>query len=183
MGFGGGTQTFFLGVCTQSPSKGPMSHTPIEWGVRNNTNSNKPDKTPPLIPIAWARENKIVFDFDTGRFLKDNPDQVYSAKAGRQSNGQIGKKSYWLIPLTSRAFKETQTVSFQDLPDSPKQAFHSVAEVKPCMEEDDAMSSDTPPFDAHDFCHASTQMTKGGIFLRLLEGSSLSRRLARCSVM
>ena len=50
MGFGGGTQTFpSLGVCTQSPSVGPMSHTPIEWGVSNNTQSNQPDKTPPLI--------------------------------------------------------------------------------------------------------------------------------------
>ena len=85
MGFDGGTQTFPLGVCT-----GPMSHMPIEWGVSNNTNSSKPDKAPPLIPIAWAREKQSRFDFDTGKFIfKDNPNQAYSAKPGRQSNGQI----------------------------------------------------------------------------------------------
>ena len=46
MGFGGGTQTFSLGVCTQSPTRGPMAHKPIERDVSNNTQSNRPDKTP-----------------------------------------------------------------------------------------------------------------------------------------
>ena len=69
MGFGGGTRTFSLGVCTDNPSAGPMSHKPIEWDVSNNTQSNRPDRTPPLVPIAWARENTVVFDFDTGRSI------------------------------------------------------------------------------------------------------------------
>ena len=103
MSFGGGTQTFSLGVCTQSLSKGPVSHRPIEWDVSSNIHSDKSDKTTPLIPSSWARENKVDFDFDTGKFIfKNDPHLVYSAKSGKQANGQIGKKSYWLIPLTSK---------------------------------------------------------------------------------
>ena len=111
--------------------------------MSNNTHSNKPDKTPPLIPIAWARENKVVFDFDTGKFLfKDNPRHVYSAKAGLQANGQVGKKSYWLIPLTSRAFAETQSKDFNDLPEDQKKSFCSVADDNSFTHED------TPPSDS-----------------------------------
>ena len=108
---------------------------------------------PPLIPIAWARENKVVFDFDTGKFiLKDSPSHVYSAKSGRQANGQIGKKSYWLLPLTSRAFTQTQTGSIKDLPEGQKRAFSSVAEVKSYTQDDSAAPAaglsdlDTPSF-------------------------------------
>ena len=76
-----------------------MAHKPIEWDVSDNTQSDRPDKKPPLIPISWARENNVVFDFETGRFIfKDDPTQVYSAKPGLQANGQVGKKSYRLIP-------------------------------------------------------------------------------------
>ena len=46
MSFGGGAQTFSLGVCTHSPSTGPMSHKPIEWDVSNNAQSNRPDNPP-----------------------------------------------------------------------------------------------------------------------------------------
>ena len=83
----------------------------------------------PLIPIAWARENKVVFDFDTGRFIfKGIPTQVYSAKAGLQANGQFGKKSYWLIPLTAKAFAQTQVEKFDSLPETQKQPFRSAVD-------------------------------------------------------
>ena len=45
MGFGGGTQTYSLGVCTQRPTEGPMSRHPIKWDACNNQSSDKPDKT------------------------------------------------------------------------------------------------------------------------------------------
>ena len=129
MGFGGGTQTFSLGVCTQTPSTGPMARRPIEWDVSNNTHSNRPDKTPPLIPISWARESEVVFDFDTGKFIfKDNPTHVHSAKASAQSNGQLGNKSYWLIPSTARAVAQTQFEKFDKLSDDQQQSFRSAVD-------------------------------------------------------
>ena len=92
-----------------------MSHNVIEWDVSNNTHSSKPDKTPPLILVSWARENKVVFDFETGKFIfKDDPNLVYSAKAGRQANGQIGNKPYWLIPLIRNACRQTRMERFRD---------------------------------------------------------------------
>ena len=123
MGFGGGAQTFSLGVCTQTPSTGPMARRPIEWDVSNNTHSNRPDKTPPLIPISWARENKVAFEFDTGKFIfKGNPTHVYSANANAQPNGQLGNQSYWLIPLTARAVAQTQFEKFYRLSDTQQQS-------------------------------------------------------------
>ena len=74
----------------------------LDWDAKHH--QGKKDPTPFLIPISRARAREVAFDFGAGKFTyKDDPDPVHSAKSGAQSSGSNGPKSYWLLPLTSKA--------------------------------------------------------------------------------
>ena len=93
IGFGGGTRVRSLGVCPQTSTTGPLSNSTFERDVSDNPGQK--DSTPPLIPISWARQNRVVFDFETGNFIyKNDPATDHSAKSGVQSNGAEGPRSY-----------------------------------------------------------------------------------------
>ena len=91
-----------LGTCSQTVASGPLANSKFEWGVSDHPGQK--DSTPPLIPNSWARQNRVVFDFETGKLIyKGDPQTVHQARPGTQSTGTEGPKSYWLLPLTSQA--------------------------------------------------------------------------------
>ena len=90
----------------------------------NTTNPARPDKTPPLLPIHYLRQNKVVFDFETGHFLyKDQPQVIHQAKSGLQPDGTVGPKSYWLLPVTTRAASAHNPISPSDLSKRSRKTF------------------------------------------------------------